>query len=150
MGVINYLLQGASLPLGPYAETGFDIIQSGGSNRILSEDGNLSVYNYDNGFLSSLSGGGVSISNDLNDPVVSVTVNTGFDITEASGKFHRFDSEGIKLYDPINGSINIYQGAYYLGEAGTNNSWKIIRSGNNLLFQRYISGSYVTKSTIAG
>ncbi len=38
--------------------------------------------------------------------------------------------------------------AFYLGNPTTDGSWKIIRSGNNLLMQRREAGSYVTKTTI--
>jgi hypothetical protein len=38
--------------------------------------------------------------------------------------------------------------AIYLGASGTDGTWKIVRSGNDLLFQRRESGSYVTKTTI--
>lgn len=38
--------------------------------------------------------------------------------------------------------------AFYLGPSGTDGSWRIIRSGNNLIFQRREAGSWVTKSTI--
>ena len=37
--------------------------------------------------------------------------------------------------------------AYYLGDAGTDGSWRFIRSGNNLLRQRRESGNWVTKGT---
>ena len=36
-------------------------------------------------------------------------------------------------------------GAIYIGAKATNGTWKIIRSGNDLYFQRRESGSYVTK-----
>jgi hypothetical protein len=38
--------------------------------------------------------------------------------------------------------------AVYLGDAGTDGTWRIIRSGNNLVIERREGGSYVTKSTI--
>jgi hypothetical protein len=38
--------------------------------------------------------------------------------------------------------------AVYLGDAGTNGTWQIIRSGDDLIFARRESGSYVTKMTI--
>jgi hypothetical protein len=37
----------------------------------------------------------------------------------------------------------------YLGPSGTDGSWRMVRSGNNLVFQRRESGSWVTKSTIS-
>lgn len=39
--------------------------------------------------------------------------------------------------------------AYYFGAESTDSTWRIIRSGNDLKFQRRESGSYVDKSTIA-
>ncbi len=39
--------------------------------------------------------------------------------------------------------------AYYMGDPTTDGSWRITRSGNDLVIQRRESGSWVTKSTIA-
>lgn len=39
-------------------------------------------------------------------------------------------------------------GAFYLGDPDTDNTWRIIRDGNNLVHQRRESGTYVTKQTI--
>ena len=39
-------------------------------------------------------------------------------------------------------------GAVYLGAADTDGSWRIVRSGSDLVFQRRESGSWVTKGTI--
>jgi hypothetical protein len=39
--------------------------------------------------------------------------------------------------------------AYILGFKPVNGSWQIIRSGNDLLFQRRESGVWVTKQTIS-
>ena len=38
---------------------------------------------------------------------------------------------------------------FYFGDASTNGSWRIIRDGNNIKFQRRESGSWVDKSTIS-
>lgn len=43
----------------------------------------------------------------------------------------------------------ISAGIVYLGDSETNGSWRMVRSGNNLLFQRKEAGSWVTKSTIS-
>ncbi len=40
--------------------------------------------------------------------------------------------------------------AFHFGDKDTDGTWRIIRSGDNLLFQQRESGSYVTKSTING
>ena len=37
--------------------------------------------------------------------------------------------------------------AYYLGDPGTDGSWRIIRSGNNLSIQRLESGVWVQKGS---
>lgn len=39
-------------------------------------------------------------------------------------------------------------GAFYFGDAATNGSWRIVRSGNNLVLERRESGAWVTKTTI--
>ena len=38
--------------------------------------------------------------------------------------------------------------AFYLGDPGTDGTWRIIRDGNNLVHQRRESGVWVTKHTI--
>lgn len=40
--------------------------------------------------------------------------------------------------------------AYYLGARGTDGTWRIVRSGDDLLLQQRESGSYVTKQTFSG
>lgn len=40
--------------------------------------------------------------------------------------------------------------AFYIGPRGTDGSWRIMQSGDNLIFQQRESGTYVTKSTISG
>jgi hypothetical protein len=40
-------------------------------------------------------------------------------------------------------------GAYYLGNSSTDGSWRITRSGNNLVIQRREAGDWVTKDTVA-
>lgn len=39
-------------------------------------------------------------------------------------------------------------GTIYFGDKTTEGSWKIVRSGNNLIFYRYESGSWVEKGGI--
>lgn len=39
--------------------------------------------------------------------------------------------------------------ALYFGKNDTNGSWRLIRSGNDLVIQRREMGSWVTKSTIS-
>lgn len=38
-------------------------------------------------------------------------------------------------------------GAFYFGDRGTDGSWRLIRSGNDLVVQRRESGTWTTKST---
>jgi len=38
--------------------------------------------------------------------------------------------------------------AFYFGDSSTNGSWRIVRSGNNLIMERRETGSWVTKQTI--
>jgi len=38
--------------------------------------------------------------------------------------------------------------AFYLGDPATDGTWRMIRSGDDLLHQRRESGTYVTKQTI--
>jgi hypothetical protein len=41
-------------------------------------------------------------------------------------------------------------GAVYIGNENSSGSWRIFRSGSDLVFQRHDGSSYVTKQTIAG
>jgi hypothetical protein len=48
-----------------------------------------------------------------------------------------------------NGSIVVDSGeAYYMGDPDTNGTWRIVRSGDDLVMERRESGAYVTKQTI--
>ena len=38
--------------------------------------------------------------------------------------------------------------AFYFGDADTDGTWRIVRSGNNLVFQRREGGGWVTKNTM--
>lgn len=50
----------------------------------------------------------------------------------------------------VNGDVEIGSAdAYYMGDPTTDGTWRMVRSGNNLIFQRRESGSYVTKDTIS-
>ena len=40
-------------------------------------------------------------------------------------------------------------GIIYIGDDSTNGSWRMVRSGNDLVFQRREAGNWVTKSTIS-
>lgn len=49
----------------------------------------------------------------------------------------------------VNGDINTTStNAFYFGDSATEGSWRIIRSGNNLVFQRFESSVWVDKSAI--
>lgn len=48
----------------------------------------------------------------------------------------------------VSGDIEL-SGAFYLGDPTTDGSWRLQRSGNNLVYQRRESSSWVTKQTIS-
>lgn len=49
----------------------------------------------------------------------------------------------------VNGDVNASDtSAFYMGDENTDGTWRIIRSGNNLEFQRRESSSWVTKSSM--
>jgi hypothetical protein len=43
----------------------------------------------------------------------------------------------------------ISTGVIYLGDSSTDGSWRIVRSGNDLVIQRLESSTWTTKSTIS-
>lgn len=43
----------------------------------------------------------------------------------------------------------ISTGIIYFGDSSTDGSWRIVRSGNNLVIQRLESSTWTTKSTIS-
>jgi hypothetical protein len=43
----------------------------------------------------------------------------------------------------------ISTGIIYFGDSETNGSWRIVRSGNDLVIQRLVTGTWTTKSTIS-
>jgi len=57
--------------------------------------------------------------------------------------------ETLRLIGQENGAQLLSTGALYFGEHATNGTWRIVRSGNDLVIQRRETGSYVTKSTIS-
>lgn len=62
-------------------------------------------------------------------------------------------SSRIDLYhDTYTTGSNIMSGSVYLNSTTTqtDNGWRLVASGGNLLIQKSVSGSWVTKSTIAG
>jgi len=53
------------------------------------------------------------------------------------------------LIEKLSPNINLGEtGVFYFGDKDTDGTWKIIRSGNNLITQRRESGAWVTKNTI--
>lgn len=40
--------------------------------------------------------------------------------------------------------------AFYFGDPDTDGTWRISRSGNNLIFERRVGGSYVQRGGITG
>lgn len=74
--------------------------------------------------------------------------------TEVYSTKHYFNSTAI-LDGTTAGQINCNADfeiastkAFYLGEENVDGTWRIVRSGNNLVMERRESGSYVTKQTI--
>lgn len=63
----------------------------------------------------------------------------------ASGAPSSFGGENIENIADIEQADT---GAHYFGDATTDGSWRIVRNGNNLVFERRESGSWVTKSTL--
>ena len=76
------------------------------------------------------------------------TINSGYDI----------DIVGEVLVEggtTISGLLTVQQDfelasdkSYYIGDIGTDGTWRFTRSGSDMLVQRRESGVYVTKSTI--
>lgn len=86
----------------------------------------------------------------------------------ASGEFHIYDNTanarrmvidangnaGININDPsskldVGGDIETGDAnAFYFGDPTTDGTWRIMRSGNNLVFQRLESGVWVTKTAM--
>ena len=56
----------------------------------------------------------------------------------------------VKLVDTpiINISTTVVQGWLYLGDPGTQGTWRIGQVGNNLSFQRFESGVWVEKDAM--
>lgn len=59
----------------------------------------------------------------------------------------RITEEFRNIYNILRNPEVALDGAFYFGEKGTNGSWRLIRSGDNLVVQRLEVGSWVTKST---
>lgn len=98
------------------------------------------------GASSDTSFGIVFINNEtrINSPTASSTGKISFRIENTE---NGYTNETGRLY--WNGSISIaLASAYFFGDPDTDTSWRQIRVGNNLEFQRRESGVWVTKSTI--
>lgn len=66
-------------------------------------------------------------------------------LNNVDAEMMRLASAGLTVSaDLINGSANFH----YFGATATDGTWRIGRSGNNLVIERRESGSYVTKQTI--
>lgn len=75
---------------------------------------------------------------------------TGADLHEPKPHANSHETGGS---DPIpelaDGDININEvNAFYLGDKNTDGTWRIIRSGNNLVFQRREGGTWVEKGSM--
>jgi hypothetical protein len=97
---------------------------------------------------------GQVIFNEGGDPGADFRVEGDTDVnllfTDASA-----DKIGIGLNNPtskldVSGDVEVGDAnAHYFGDPTSNNTWRIVRSGNDLVFGRRESGAYVTKFTIA-
>lgn len=65
-----------------------------------------------------------------------------------SGTYLTVAAANALLSTPIN-FATASDKAFYLGDPNTNGSWRLVRSGDNLVAERRESGSYVTKQTIS-
>ena len=69
------------------------------------------------------------------------------DLEIDAGKLEWHPTDGIL---EVKGDLQVGDAdAFYFGPAGTDGSWRIVRSGNDLQIERRESGSWVSKSTIA-
>ena len=94
-----------------------------------------------------------------NDLAVGVTsaatsrfLSKGANATSANYAIRAHDSGGSLLLGARNdGAVEINaSGAFYLGDPDTDGTWRIIRSGDDLLMQQREAGTYNTKQTISG
>lgn len=105
-------------------------------------DGGGSITNVYGLYIEDMSGIGTSISRNMH----SVGTNS---INIFEGKLGIGSVTTPTSSIDTSGDIETADGgAMYFGDPTTNNTWKIVRSGNDLIIQRRESGSYVTKTTI--
>lgn len=82
-------------------------------------------------------------------PIHIITANTIRMTVLSDGKVAIGNITPTSLLD-VNGDIEVVStGAHYFGDPTTDGSWRIVRSGNDLVIERRVAGSWVTKSTIA-
>lgn len=95
------------------------------------------------------------VSNAVNElTIVNATTGNGAEL-QATGDDTNID---VKLVPKGTGVVNMTgEGAqvaatkaYYIGAPGTDGSWRFIVSGADLVIQKRVTGSWVTKSTISG
>lgn len=95
-------------------------------------------------------------NNVMFDTSYAVTVQNNYNATTSSTNYFRcHHRDGRIATDPITFFTGVQTGdvvvkdteAFYLGDPTANNSWRLARSGNNLVRQRREAGVWVTKGT---
>jgi len=88
--------------------------------------------------ISMQGGGSRSINSPNGDMTISTTVTGNIIIDTNDDEMTLINTDAVVDSDK----------AFYLGDSSTNGSWRVIRSGNNLLMERRESAAWVTKQTI--
>ncbi len=161
----NFIFTGSQLGIGATPSFDIDIQSAASEMRIRSTVANSPTYvafnntvgNYFFG-AEGTGGGGLMtgslanafvLNNFANVPIQFGTANTVAFTISGSGQNIGIGTNAPTSKLDVNGDIETTSSnAIYLGDPTTDGTWRIIRSGNDLLSQRRESGSYVTKQTI--
>lgn len=102
--------------------------------------------------ITSSNGGGIRLNDNAGTTKI-VNINdfgAGPDFINTGRNLGIGQTSATSLLD-VDGDVEIGSAdAYYLGDPTTNGTWRIIRSGDDLLMQQREAGVYVTKQTISG